>query len=67
MRNRNIQLGELIQYSLPKLKSFKKYSLKKNYVNSYNFSKTTINLPINMYIDERKAKLICNEIINSNI
>ena len=29
MRNRNIQLGELIQYSLPKLKVLKKYSLKK--------------------------------------
>ena len=67
MRKKNIQLGELIQYSLPKLKSFQQYSKNNNYKNSFAFSKSTINLPINFYITEKKAKLISNAIMNEDI
>jgi len=45
MRKKGIQLGQLIEYSIPHMKAYRKYK-KDNYPNSYLCSKTTVNLPI---------------------
>lgn len=64
LRKINIQLGELIQYSLPELNSFKNYGLDQDYINSKKFSISTINLPLHMYVNKKKAKFISENILN---
>ncbi len=44
MRNKGVQIGELIDYSIPEMKAYEKYS-NDNYPNSLKCSKSTINLP----------------------
>jgi dTDP-4-amino-4,6-dideoxygalactose transaminase len=55
---KGIELGELIQYSIPHMYAYKTYVGKQNFPNSYLCSKSTINLPIHAGLDDHHRKKI---------
>ena len=57
-----IQLGQLIEYSMPHLPSYQKYALPDHYPNSLLCSQSMINLPIDPGLDQRKVMRIIETI-----
>ena len=49
LREQGIQLGEVIQYSIPYLKAYSKYSENEKFPNSELCSESVVNLPL--YVD----------------
>ena len=57
-----IQLGQLIEYSMPHLPMYQKYALPDQYPNSLLCSQSMINLPIDPGLDQRKVMRIIETI-----
>jgi len=56
---KGIELGELIQYSIPHMYAYKSYTGKQDFPNSYLCSQTTINLPIHAGLnDQHRQKIV---------
>jgi perosamine synthetase len=55
-RKKGIQLGQLIEYSIPDIPSYKKYSENSRFPNSLNSSQSTINFPL--HVSERNLRKI---------
>jgi len=55
---RGVQLGQLIEYSMPHHPAYKKYSKKEGFPNSLNCSRTTINLPIHPGLSNKEIRKI---------
>lgn len=58
----NIQLGELIEYSIPYLKEYQSYKGYREYVNSKTCSKHLINLPLYADMEQETAQYIIKRI-----
>jgi perosamine synthetase len=59
-----VQLGQLIEYSMPHLPAYQKYSSKDQFTNSLMCSHSLINLPIYPRLTERDLKTIITTINN---
>lgn len=57
MRKKGVQIGELIEYSIPDMKTYEKYR-NGDYPNSLKCSQNTINLPINPSIRKKDTEYI---------
>jgi len=57
-----IQLGQLIEYSMPHLPMYQKYVLQDQFPNSLLCSQSMVNLPINPGLDQRKVMKIIETI-----
>jgi dTDP-4-amino-4,6-dideoxygalactose transaminase len=55
---RGIQLGRLIEYSIPELKEYQKYTKGIEYPNSKLCSLETINLPVYYFLNKKKLSII---------
>jgi len=58
MARQGIQLGELIEYSIPHMKSYATYVNGMQFPNSLLCSKQTINLPIFATLDKKQRDVI---------
>jgi len=61
MKKQGIQLGTLIEYSIPHMKAYQKYK-DEEFKNSLNFSQTVINLPIYPNLEKKDLIKITNRI-----
>jgi dTDP-4-amino-4,6-dideoxygalactose transaminase len=52
MLRNGVQLGQLIEYSIPHIDTYVPYALGKEYPNSLRCSQETINLPVHSYMEE---------------
>ena len=55
---RGVQLGQLIEYSMPHLPSYQKYTVPDQFPNSLMCSQTTINLPIHPGLSQQKVNKV---------
>ena len=55
-----IQLGQLIEYSIPHMDCYREFVAGKEFPNSLLCSCHTINLPVHMYVNENVVRAICN-------
>ena len=62
----NIQLGQLIEYSMPDLKEYEKFSGDLKFSNSAISSKSLINLPIHPSLNEIMLEKLIKIIISKN-
>ena len=60
---RGVQLGQLIEYSMPHLAGYQKYAGQENFPNSSIASRTTINLPIYPGLTESQLKRVVDVIL----
>lgn len=61
MRKRGIQIGQLIEYSIPHMKAYHEYR-RGEYPNSYRASQTTINLPNYPDIKDKQTEYIVEQL-----
>lgn len=61
MKIEGVQLGRLIDYSIPHMPAYNKYK-EKEFVNSLKYSKKALNLPIYPSLSEPDLKRICSSI-----
>jgi perosamine synthetase len=59
-----VQLGQLIEYSMPHLPAYQKYSINRKYPNSLQCSQSMINLPIYPSLSEKTMKKIITTMNN---
>jgi len=60
--HQGVQLGQLIEYSMPHLPMYRMYALMDQFPNSLLCSQSMINLPIDPGLDQRKVKRIIETI-----
>ncbi len=63
LQSKGIQLGQLIEYSIPHLNAYKVYAADSDYPNSRHCSEVMINLPVHADIGSREQKLIVKAIV----
>jgi perosamine synthetase len=65
MARRGVQVGQLIEYSIPHMDSYRKYASRYSFQNSLLCSQTTINLPIYPGLSEMQLQKISNALIET--
>jgi perosamine synthetase len=65
MARRGVQVGQLIEYSIPHMDSYRKYASGYSFQNSLLCSQTTINLPIYPGLSEMQLQKISNALIET--
>ena len=63
MQRKGIQLGQLIEYSIPHMEPYANYANGKDFPNSWLCSQHMINLPVHAYVPKSHCKYIINNLI----
>lgn len=65
MKSKGIQLGQLIEYSVPNMEAYAPYGRGHSFPNSLVSSRTTVNLPIYAGMTDRQRAMVANLFANT--